>query len=406
MSATDRGYAWAVAGGSLLLMVLASGGMYGIVVALKPVALDLAVPRWVPSAGYALLMLGIGLGGIVFGRWSDRAGMFGPALVGSLGLGLGALAVWASSGPLTFVLAQALLLGFFGNGALFAPLVANITHWFERRRGLAVAMVISGQSLGGALWPPVFRYSIDETGWRETYLWYGLVVVAMLPLCLLLRRRRPMQAAATEAAGAGSERPLEFPLNLLFGLLCLAIVACCAPMALPMVHIVAHASDLGHPTARAAEMLAVLLAFGTASRLAFGLLADRIGAFKAMLVASGFQALVLSFYLFVDGLAGLYLLSVLFGLSFGGIVPLYTLIIRDHFAAAESGWRIGVIMLFGTVGAGLGGWLGGFVFDVWASYQWAFALGVVFNIGHLVIIGMLLGRERRQGRGGIVAQAA
>ena len=121
MSATDRGYAWAVAGGSLLLMVLASGGMYGIVVALKPVALDLDVPRWVPSAAYALLMFGIGLGGILFGRWSDRAGMFGPALLGTLGIGLGSLAVWASAGPVTFVLAQALLLGFLGNGALFAP---------------------------------------------------------------------------------------------------------------------------------------------------------------------------------------------------------------------------------------------------------------------------------------------
>ncbi|MDP7426985.1 MAG: MFS transporter, partial [Alphaproteobacteria bacterium] len=166
MSATDRGYAWAVAGGSLLLMVLASGGMYGIVVALKPVALDLDVPRWVPSAAYALLMFGIGLGGILFGRWSDRAGMFGPALLGTLGIGLGSLAVWASAGPVTFVLAQALLLGFLGNGALFAPLVANVTHWFDRRRGLAVAMVISGQSLGGAMWPPIFRYFIDETGWR------------------------------------------------------------------------------------------------------------------------------------------------------------------------------------------------------------------------------------------------
>jgi MFS family permease len=167
-------------------------------------------------------------------------------------------------------------------------------------------------------------------------------------------------------------------------------------MAMPMVHIVSHATDLGHPTARAAEMLAVLLAFGTASRLAFGALADRIGPLKALLVASGLQALVLSFYLFVDGLAGLYLLSVLFGLSFGGIVPLYTLIIRDHFAASESGWRIGVIMLFGTIGAGLGGWLGGFVFDLTASYQWAFVLGVIFNIGNLAIIGTLLGRERRQ----------
>ncbi|MDP6405795.1 MAG: MFS transporter [Alphaproteobacteria bacterium] len=397
MSATDRGYAWAVAGGSLLLMVLASGGMYGIVVALKPVALDLDVPRWVPSAAYALLMFGIGLGGILFGRWSDRAGMFGPALLGTLGIGLGSLAVWASAGPVTFVLAQALLLGFLGNGALFAPLVANVTHWFDRRRGLAVAMVISGQSLGGAMWPPIFRYFIDETGWRTTYLWYGAVAVAvMLPLSLLLRRRRPVAPVTASVAGGGSERPLEFSPDLLFGLLCLAIVACCVPMAMPMVHIVSHATDLGHPTARAAEMLAVLLAFGTASRLAFGALADRIGPLKALLVASGLQALVLSFYLFVDGLAGLYLLSVLFGLSFGGIVPLYTLIIRDHFAAGESGWRIGVIMLFGTIGAGLGGWLGGFVFDLTASYQWAFVLGVIFNIGNLAIIGTLLGRERRQ----------
>jgi MFS family permease len=170
-----------------------------------------------------------------------------------------------------------------------------------------------------------------------------------------------------------------------------------------MVHIVSHATDLGHATARAAEMLAVLLAFGTASRLAFGALADRIGALKTLLLASGFQALVLCFYLLVDSLVGLFVLSVLFGLSFGGIVPLYTLIVREHFSAHESGWRIGVIMLFGTIGAGLGGWLGGFVFDLTASYQWAFVWGVVFNIGNLAIVGTLLGRERRQA---VIAQAA
>ncbi|HJP23509.1 MAG TPA: MFS transporter [Alphaproteobacteria bacterium] len=397
-AAVDRGYAWAVAVVSLLLMSFAVGGMYGVVVGLKTIAAEFAVPRWVPSAGFSLVMLGMGIGGIAMGRWSDRVGMLKPALVGSFGIGLGALAAGFSQGPVSLLLAHALLLGLMGNGAMFSPLVANVTHWFQRYRGVAVAIVISGQSVGGVVWPPLFRYVMENFGWRQSYLLFGLLALAaMLPMCLVFRRPPPLAEVAAEGSAGGHEaRALGLAPNLVLGLLGLAIIGCCVAMAMPMVHVVAHASDLGHPTARAAEVLALLLACGTVSRLGFGALCDHIGSLRTLFISACLQAIMLTLFTMVDSLGALYLVAALFGLSFGGIVPTYTLVIRDLYPAGETAWRLGVIYLFGTIGMALGGWLGGLIFDLTESYQIAFIVGVAFNILNLLIVGSLLVRFNRQ----------
>ncbi|MDP6405794.1 MAG: MFS transporter [Alphaproteobacteria bacterium] len=397
-AAVDRGYAWAVAVVSLLLMSFAVGGMYGVVVGLKTIAAEFAVPRWVPSAGFSLVMLGMGIGGIAMGRWSDRVGMLKPALVGSFGIGLGALAAGFSQGPVSLLLAHALLLGLMGNGAMFSPLVANVTHWFQRYRGVAVAIVISGQSVGGVVWPPLFRYVMENFGWRQSYLLFGLLALAaMLPMCLVFRRPPPLAEVAAEGSAGGHEgRALGLAPNLVLGLLGLAIIGCCVAMAMPMVHVVAHASDLGHPTARAAEVLALLLACGTVSRLGFGALCDHIGSLRTLFISACLQAIMLTLFTMVDSLGALYLVAALFGLSFGGIVPTYTLVVRDLYPAGETAWRLGVIYLFGTIGMALGGWLGGLIFDLTESYQIAFIVGVAFNILNLLIVGSLLVRFNRQ----------
>ncbi|MDP7428814.1 MAG: MFS transporter [Alphaproteobacteria bacterium] len=397
-SAVDRGYAWTVALLSMLLMSFAVGSTYGVVVGLKTIAAEFAVPRWVPSAGFSLVMLGMGIGGIAMGRWSDRVGMLKPALLGSFGVGLGALAAGFSEGPVSLLLVHAVLLGLLGNGVMFSPLVANVTHWFQRYRGVAVAIVISGQSVGGVIWPPLFRYVMENYGWRQSYFLFGLLALAaMLPMCLIFRRPPPLaEVAATAPAGGEEGRVLGFKPNLVLGLLSLAIIGCCVAMAMPMVHVVAHASDLGHPTARAAEMLAVLLACGTASRIGFGALCDRIGSLRTLFISASLQAITLTLFTMAESLGALYLVAALFGLSFGGIVPTYTMIIRDLYPAGESGWRLGVIYLFGTIGMALGGWLGGLIFDLTASYQIAFTVGIAFNILNLAIVGTLLVRFNRQ----------
>ncbi len=386
-------YGWVVAGASLLLMATAFGASYLTVVGLKPVAAAFDWPRSVPSLAYSMILLGAGVGGIVMGYWSDRRGMGGPALFGAVMVGLGAILVSRSEGMWTMLLTSGLVIGLLGNGTVFSPLLTNATRWFDRRRGIAVAIVACGQSLAGAVWPMVFRYGIDEIGWRRTWLYYGLFAIAvMVPLSLLLRRRPPAipLGPADAAPAEAPARALSLPPNLRLAMLSLAIVGCCVAMAMPMVHIVAYCSDLGFAAARGAEMLSLLLAAAFVSRLGFGWLSDRIGGLATILLSSALQAATLAIYVWVDDLIGLYLVSGVFGLVFGGIVPAYALAVRELFPAGEAGWRIGVVYLFGTVGMALGSWLGGWIFDLTGAYQIAFLTGVAFNLANLALIGSLI----------------
>jgi MFS family permease len=325
----------------MVMMTVAMGAPYLVIVALKPIAAEFDWPRAVPSLCYAFALLGAGLGGLLMGRLADRVGMGTPALVGSLSIGIGAWLASRAEGAFMLYLAHGLFLGFFGNGAFVAPLLANVTKWFDRRRGVAVALVSSGQSLAGALWPPVLRYLTDSFGWRQAFFIYALAALVMLaPLSLLLRPLPPIEDTA-ERVESWDRRALGWPAEMVLAMLCLAIIGCCVAMAMPMVHIVAHATDLGHPGARAAEMLSLLLACAFVSRILFGALADRIGGLWMLLVGSAGQAAVLASYAFVESFLGLYAISALFGLVFGGIVPAYAIIVRELFPASQAGWRIG-----------------------------------------------------------------
>ena len=300
---------------------------------------------------------------------------------------------------------------------MFSPLLTNVTHWFDRRMGIAVAVVSGGQSLSGAIWPPIFRYAIEEYGWRETMFAYALVCfVTLIPLSLVMRRPSPRMlrgGAATDKAaraaqiGQRQEMVLGLQPNTAFSLLCLAIVGCCVAMSMPMVHIVAYCSDLGFSAARGAEMLSILLFSAFLSRLAYGWLADRVGGLKTLLLGSALQLLGLACFMYVDTLEGLYLVSIFYGLGYGGIVPMYAIIIRQLFPDSQAGWRIGVIFLFGTGGMALGGYLGGLIFDLTATYRLAFLTGIGFNLVNLALVGFMVRRHgKRGGRDGRLIPAA
>ncbi|MDA1097681.1 MAG: MFS transporter [Proteobacteria bacterium] len=413
----ESGYGWWVAIASTLMITVSFGSTYLVVVGLKPIATEFGWPRQIPSAGYSAALLGAGVGGILMGLWSDRRGMSGPALTGAVFVGLGLLAISRSNSAVTFLGAHLLILGLLGNGAMFSPLLTNVTHWFDRRMGIAVAVVSGGQSLAGAIWPPIFRYAIEQYGWRDTMFAYGLFCFAVLiPLSLVMRRPSPRMvrggAAADKAARAaqvGQRQPLVLglPPNTAFALLCMAIIGCCVAMSMPMVHIVAYCSDLGFSAARGAEMLSILLFSAFLSRLAYGWLSDRIGGLKTLLLGSSLQLLGLACFMYVDSLEGLYLVSIFYGLGYGGIVPMYAIIIRQLFPDSQAGWRIGVIFLFGTGGMALGGYLGGLIFDQTATYRLAFLTGVVFNLANLVLVGFMVRRHgRRGGRHGRMIPAA
>ena len=410
----ESGYAWTRLLVSLLLMTIGGSGMYAVTVVLPRVQADFGVSRSDASLPYTLTMIGFGLGGILMGKLSDRFGVMVPVLIGTLGLGAGFIAAGSATSLWQFNLAQGLLMGLLGTSATFAPLVADTSQWFTRRRGIALAICMSGNYLAGAVWPPAMQYFIDSAGWRPTYIGVGVFcLVTMLPLALVLRRRPP--AAVPAAAGAvappatagvaalpavtpaGSERPLGLSPGVLQTLLCVAGVSCCVAMSMPQVHIVAYCGDLGFGAARGAQMLSLMLGFGIVSRLVSGAISDRIGGLRTLLLGSVLQGIALLMFLASNGVTSLYVVSILFGLFQGGIVPSYALIVREHFTPKEAGARVGTVLMATLFGMALGGWMSGAIFDLTGSYRAAFLNGIAWNLLNVSIVVWLLVRARRLG---------
>jgi MFS family permease len=396
----DSPYACLRLGAALLLITIAGAGMYGMVVALPPVQAEFGVDRAAASLPYTLTMLGFGLGGILMGRLSDRFGVIVPVLTGGICLGLGFIAAGMAPNLLVFALAHGLLIGFLGCSGTFAPLIADTSMWFTRHRGIAVAICSSGNYLAGAVWPPVLQHFFDTVGWRSTYIGVGLFsLVAVVPLALILRRRPPIPGAAatSHATRALHARPLGLAPNTLTVLLAAAGIGCCVAMSMPQVHIVAYCGDLGYGAARGAEMLALMLGCGIVSRLASGWFSDHIGGLRTLLLGSVLQGIALTLFLPFDGLVSLYVVSALFGLFQGGLVPSYAIIIREYFPPGEAGARVGVVLMATLFGMALGGWMSGAIFDLTGSYRAAFLNGIAFNLLNLTIVLWLLRAQRGTG---------
>jgi MFS family permease len=321
-----------------------------------------------------------------------------PVIVGAFGLSAGFVAAGSAASLWQFNLAQGLLIGLLGTSATFAPLVADISLWFTRRRGIAVAICISGNYLAGSVWPPLMQHYIDSAGWRQTYIGIGVFCLfAMLPLALVLRRRPPipeLPAVGSVASVAGSAGKLGLSPGSLQALLCVAGVACCVAMSMPQVHIVAYCGDLGYGPARGAQMLSLMLGCGIVSRLAFGWISDHIGGLRTLLLGSTLQMIALVLFLPFTGLVSLYLVSALFGLFQGGIVPAYALVVREHFTPREAGARVGTVLMATLFGMALGGWMSGAIFDLTGSYRAAFVNGIAWNLLNIGIVLALLYRAR------------
>jgi len=398
----ESAYAWWRLMASLALMTVGGAGMYAVSVVLPAVQADFGVDRAAASLPYTWTMIGFGIGGILMGRLADRFGVMLPLMLGAVGLGLGFVGAGLAGSLWLFILAQGLLLGLLGTSATFAPLVADTSLWFDRRRGIALAICMSGNYVAGAFWPPVIQHFTDSAGWRPTYIGIGIFcVLTMLPLALVYRRRPPLltvgAAAAQSRAAMQSERPLGLQPATLQILLSVAGVACCVAMSMPQVHIVAYCSDLGIGAVRGAQMLSLMLGMGIVSRLVSGWIADRIGGLRTLLLGSLLQGVALVGFLFADGVMSLYLVSAMFGLFQGGIVPSYPLVVREYFTPKEAGARVGTVLMATLFGMALGGWMSGAIFDWTGSYRAAFINGIAWNLLNLGIVLFLLMRVRRLG---------
>ena len=390
-------YGWVVVIASLAVHSISLGAPTILFVTLKSIAADLGTVRAVPSLAYSMLMIGAGVGGLGMGWWMDRKGVLQPVIFGCVMIGLGAIVASYSQTRYGLYVANGLLIGLLGTAALVAPLVATVTRWFDRRRGLAVAILTSGQGVAGAIWPSIVQRLDDAFGWRETYFYFGVfALLTMIPTALLLRPKPPVDIS-TGVRPAVGERPRVLGLSpgAVQGLLWVAVVGCCTAMSMPIVHLVSHATDLGHAQDKAALLLSVLFTAAIVSRIGFGVLADRIGPMLTLLIGSTCQATMLLVLAITTSYWALFVAAALYGLGFSGIMPNYPLIIRLLFPVHQVGWRIATQYLFAALGMALGGWLGGVVFDLSGSYAGAFLTGAGFNAVNLVVIGALFVRQLR-----------
>ena len=381
---------------TMVLMVVGASGMYVMAVVLPAVQTHFQVDRGLASMPYTLTMLGVGVGGLLMGRMADRSGIMRPLLLGGVCLGGGFIAAALAPNIWFFMAAHCVLIGLLGTACTFSPLVADTSLWFRKRRGIAVAVCASGNYLGGAIWPPIVQHFVDSVGWQQTYIGLGITcTLTMCSLALLMRARPPAQeSGATSARLGGGPRPFGLSPSAAQLLLCVAGVACCVAMAMPQVHIVAYCGDLGYGPARGAQMLSLMLACGVISRLVSGAICDRIGGLRTLLLGSMLQGLSLLLFIPFDSLASLYIISALFGLFQGGIVPSYAIIVREYFPAAEAGQRVGAVIMATMFGMALGGWMSGTIFDLTGSYHAAFANGIGWNLLNLGIAILLLTRAR------------
>jgi len=401
----ERHYPWAVVVASLLLIFFAQGAMFTLAVQLKPISADTGWPREWPSLGYSLAFFGAGIGALYFGQLSERIGMSWVALIGGVSIATGVYLTSLVREAWQLWLSFGLFVGLLGNACMFAPLVANVSRWFDKGRGVALGIATCGQSLGGTIWPPAITALNGAVGWRAAFQFYAVACLVVMALTSQVLRRRPplTMSPSKPAAGPGGERVLGLPPRRLTALLSAAIVCCCVPMSIPLVHLPAYGSDLGFTPQAAAGLLSVALFASLISRIGGGALADRIGGLRTLLIGSSVQCAMLAVIAVERDLWTLYGVCFVYGLGYGGIIAMYAYIVREYFPLAGLARRMAVIYLFGTFGMAAGGWLGGRVFDYAGSYRHAFLIGVALNLVNLAIIGALVLRDRGQRRAAAVA---
>jgi len=394
-SEAETPYAWLRLAVSLALSTIGGVGMWSVVVALPAVQSEFGVARGDASLPYTLTMIGFGLASIGMGRLADRFGIMVPVIAGAIAMALGYAGAASAHSLWLYALTQGLLIG-TGSAATFAPLLAHVSLWFARRRGIAIAIFASGNYLAGTVWPPIVQHFIQSAGWRQTYFGIALFCLAsMLPLALLLRRPSPiieLELSGSRAASPMATHTLGLSSGALQTLLIVAGLSCCVAMSMPQVHLVAYCADLGYGAARGAQMLSLMLACGIVSRLTFGFICDRIGGLRTLLLGSGLQGFALLLFLPFNGPVSLYVIAALFGLFQGGIVPSYAIIVREYFPPREAGARVGAVITATLLGMALGGWMSGVIFDLTGSYKAAFVNGILFNLVNISIALFLLRR--------------
>jgi MFS family permease len=389
---------WTVASAALFVLAMSFGAAWIAAVALKDIASEVGGSRSVPALASSLAWLGSGVGGIIMSRIAGRIGTRWTVIFGSLMIGLG-LAISTLGPPWPLWIGHGLFIGVIGIGGINAPIYVYVSRWFDRRRGSALALISSGTYLAGTIWPPIFQSAIVEFGWRNSMLLYAVAeILVVVPIAAIYFRAPPEVVHPVTSSGSGPARAKVFgwPSNIVFAMICCAAVLCCIPMAMPQGHLVAFCSDLGISRSVGALMLSVLLGTAFLSRQVWGAISDRIGGLNTVLIGSAWQAVALTALLLTQNEIGLFTVTAAFGLGFSGIIPAYILAGRELFPASEASWRIPTLLLFSGGGMGAGSWIAGLLYDHFGYYAPAFATGIGANVLNLLVVCILVGRQRHR----------
>jgi len=399
-SELDGRTAWIVATATVAILTISYGAPLIAVVSMKTIAAELQTQRSDAAAAGALVYLGAAVGGILAGWLAGKLGIRRIVIFGAVMMGAG-LALAGLGGLGELYAGHGILMGFFGSAFMFTPMMTYVSRWFERRRGSAIALISSGQSVAGAIWPSLITLAVDRIGWRHTMLYYGVfLVIAIVALAVLFLHPPPVvpvPAHAAKRAGERSDKVLGLPPNLVMILLSLAILCCCIPMSVPINHVVAYCGDLGYSAQYGAAMLSLLLGSAFFARQFWGWACDRIGGLQTLVWASLAQmTALLGFALVQDGTV-LFAIAAAFGFGQAGLVPAYVIVVRAHYSVQESNWRMPVVLFGGTLGMAAGGWGAGLIFDWTASYLPAFAIALGINMLNFAIVLFLFTRDRGLG---------
>ena len=391
----DSLYSWTRLFIALLLATVGNIGMWVVVIVLPDIQQEFKIDRGTASIPFALTMVGFAIGNWVMGHVVDRYGITKTIILAATVNTAGYIAAMYVNNVYSLSILQ-FFIG-LGTAAAFGPLIADTSHWFLKRRGIAVALIASGNYFSGAIWPPLFNSTLQSDGWRAVYWILALsTVFIMIPLSFLLAKKISEETARiSDAASSDKRQNVSISPKALTILLSIAGIGCCVAMSMPQVHIVAFCIDLGFGPAVGAEMLSLMLIGGIISRLINGLIADKLGGVYTLLIGSTLQCIALFLYLPFDGLVSLYIVSLVFGLSQGGIVPSYAIIIREYLPGADAGTRVGFVMMCTIMGMAIGGWMSGWIYDLTGSYAAAFWNGIVWNFLNIAIVLFLITRNRK-----------
>src|SRR5467141_2154697 len=389
MGSTKVFYGWVIVGAAMVVTCIGFGAMFSLGVFLQPMSADTGWSRTGISTAALLNFLCMGVGSFVWGALSDRFGTRAVVLLGGVLLGFGTVMASQATTIGQFQVYFGAIVG-FAAGSLYTPMTATTTRWFTRHRSLAVALVSAGLGLGSTTTAPLARWIITNYDWRTAMLVLGdLAWLVIIPSALLVREPPALPSAAVAPATAVAEGPELTVAQALrtpqFAAIALTFFACCAAHSGPIFHMVTYAIDHGVAAMAAATVLSAAGLASLGGKIVCGLVADRVGAKRVLVTGLALQAVAVSLYLFTRETASFYALALMFGFAYGGVMPLYAILVREYFGERIMGTVFGAVAFVSTLGMALGPWAGGWLYDALGSYFWLYIGSFGIGLGAVAI---------------------